>query len=94
MVNADMRLYNYHTLGELDAYGQPQLLENVGAIKMAIHILSQYVQDNALYKGATYIGLTQADITDAFVIQYGDARLKTLYINPIGRYKQVFLAEV
>ena len=94
MFNADMRLYNYHAFGAVDAYGQPQLLENQGEIKMAINILSQTVQDNALYKDATYIGLTHANITDAFVIQYGDKRLKTLYINPKGRFKQVFMAEV
>lgn len=94
MLNADMRLYNYHVFGELDAYGQPQLLEDQGQIKMAINIISQSVQDNALYKEATYIGLTHANITDAFVIQYGNERLKVLYVNPRGRYKQVFMAEV
>ena len=91
MINAAMRTYNYHTLGAIDAYGQPQLSENVGSIKMAINITSQSTQDNALYKDASYIGLTKADITDAFIIQYGEERLKVLYINPLGRYKQVFL---
>ena len=39
MINADMRDYNYFTLGEKDAYGQ-QTLSNTptGKIKMAINI--------------------------------------------------------
>lgn len=94
MINAAMRTYNYHTLGAIDAYGQPQLSENVGSIKMAINITSQSIQDNALYKDASYIGLTKADATDAFVIQYGEERLKVLYVNPLGRYNQVFLKEM
>lgn len=94
MINAAMRTYNYHTLGAIDAYGQPQLSENVGSIKMAINITSQSIQDNALYKDASYIGLTKADVTDAFVIQYGEERLKVLYVNPLGRYNQVFLKEM
>jgi hypothetical protein len=91
MINAAMRTYNYHTLGAIDNYGQPQLSENVGSIKIAINITSQSIQDNALYKDASYIGLTKADVTDAFVIQYGEERLKVLYVNPLGRYNQVFL---
>ena len=92
MINKDMQLYNYHTFGAMDAYGQPQLQENVGAVKMAINITSQTIQDNALYKDATYIGLTLSNvIDDTFVIQYGEERLKVLYINPKGRYNQVFM---
>lgn len=94
MINADMRLYNYHTLGSIDAYGQPQLSENTGLIKMAINITSQSTQDNILYKDASYIGLTQAPIDDSYIIQYGEERLKVLYANNKGRYTQVFLASM
>lgn len=94
MINADMHLYNYYTFGELDAYGQPALSsEPVGTIKMAINISSQSVADNPLYKAATYIGLTtDAKVKDTYVIEYGAERLKVLYINPKGRFKQVFLS--
>lgn len=95
MINNDMRLYNYFTFGENDAYGQPALSEEAqGVIKMAINITSQSIQDNINYKGATYIGLTQAPVNDTFVIDYEGKRLKVLYINPKGRYKQAFLAEL
>ena len=30
----------------------------------------------------------------AFVIKYGDEMLKVLYVNPNGRYKQVFLGKI
>ena len=92
MINADMRLYDYFTLGGRDAYGQPQLTENpVGKIKMAINIASQSTQDNILYKSCTYVGLTMADVSDAFVIDYEGTKLKVLYVNPKGRYNQVFM---
>ena len=90
-----MRLYDYFTYGEDDAYGQPMLSkEPVGKIKMAINISSQSVQDNINYRDAQYIGLTYADVKDAYVIVYGEERLKVLYINPKGRYNQVFLKEM
>lgn len=92
MINRDMRTYSYFTFGEVNSYGQPTLSENAkGSIKIAINIASQSVVDNIRYKDATYVGLTQDKVDDTFVIQYGDERLKVLYVNPKGRYKQVFL---
>lgn len=92
MINADMRFYDYFTYGEKNAYGQPTLSSTpTGQIKMAINISSQAVQDNVLYKDCSYIGLTQAPIDDTYVIDYDGERLKVLYVNPKGRYTQVFL---
>jgi hypothetical protein len=95
MINADMRLYNYFTLGEQDEYGQ-QVISNepVGQVKMAINISSQAVQDNINYIGATYVGLTHAKVDDTFVIEYGEERLKVLYVNNKGRLNQVFMASL
>lgn len=61
---------------------------------MAIYITSQNIQDNINYKGATYLGLTHSLLDDKTVIQYGDKKLKVLYVNPEGRLKQVFMAEL
>lgn len=97
MINADMRTYDYFTLGEQDEYGQQKLSESpTGQIKIAINLLNQSIQDNVLYKSAQYIGLTHADVNDAFVINYSDEGelLKVLYTNPKGRFKQVFLARM
>lgn len=96
MITTDMRLYDYSTFGEDDGYGMPQLSETpVGQIKMAINISSQATQDNILYKDCSYVGLTQdANVNDAYVINYGKEQLKVLYVNPKGRYKQVFLKEM
>ena len=95
MINSQMKTYNYFTFGALDEYGQPALsIEPVGQVKMAINISSQSVIDNINYKDATYIGLTLAEVDDTYVIEYGKERLKVLYVNPIGRYKQVFLKEI
>lgn len=95
MINADMRTYNYFTFGAANEYGQPQLsAEPVGKVKIAINITSQSIQDNINYKEASYIGLTYALLDDTAVIEYGDKRLKVLYVNPKGRLKQVFLAEL
>lgn len=92
MVNTDMRLYNYFAFGEADVYGQSQLSENPeGTIKMAINTISQSIQNNIRYQDCTYIGLTTAEVKDTFVIQYENERLKVLYVNPKGRFKQVFM---
>lgn len=95
MINTEMRFYDYFTYGEKDEYGQPQLSgETQGTIKMAINITSQSTQDNINYKDASYIGLTHAAIDDTYVIQYGPEKLKVLYVNPMGRYKQAFMKEI
>lgn len=95
MINADMRNYNYYTFGEANEYGQAVLSENVqGQIKMAINITSQSIQDNIKYKDAAYIGLTQDKVNDTYVIDYENQKLKVLYVNPKGRYKQVFMSEI
>lgn len=94
MINADMRSYSYYTIGAADAYGQPQeSAEAQGAIRAAIYVTSQVVQDNVNYKSANYVLLTQEPITDAYIIQYGEEKLKVCYIQPKGRYKQVFLVK-
>lgn len=95
MINCDMRNYDYFTFGEKDAYGQPTLSpEAQGTLKMAIYITSQSIQDNINYKQANYIGLTQGAVNDSYVIQYGNEKLKVLYVNPKGKLKQVFLARI
>lgn len=98
MINTSMRLYDYFTLGAPNGYGQATMPAEdaapVGKIKMAISISSQSVQDNINYKDCAFVGLTQAPIDDNYIIQYGDVRLKVLYINPVGRYTQVFLGEI
>ena len=96
MINAKMRTYDYYIYGEKDAYGQPQLsAETQGSIKIAINTTSQSIQDNILYQDCSYIGLTlDSTVNDTFVIQYGDEKLKVLYVNPEGRYKQVFLKKI
>lgn len=93
MINAEMRNYDYYTYGAMDGYGQPALNANVqGTVKMAIYTTSQGVQDNVNYSNANYIGLTHdANINDKWVVQYGTQKLKVLYIQPKGRYKQVFM---
>lgn len=96
MINTDMRWYDYFTYGGSDEYGAPQLQEEVqGSIKIAIYTTSQSVTDNINYKDASYIGLTRATIIDdSFVIQYGEEKLKVLYIQSKGRFKQVFLKKI
>lgn len=96
MINVDMRDYNYYLYGANNAYGQPQLsAEARGTVKMAIYTVSQSIQDNILYQDCSYIGLTNdAEIDDKYVIQYDKERLKVLYVQPRGRFKQAFLARM
>lgn len=92
MIAADMRFYDYYLLKDKDEYGQPRLTEEVqGTVKMVINNISQSIQDNVLYQGSTYIGLTNAPIDDKHVIVYEDKKLKVLYVNPHSRLTQVFM---
>lgn len=94
MINRDMRLYNYFTLGSVNAYGQPAVSSDpAGQIKMAINITSQNVQDNVNYHNAQYVGLTHAKVDDTYIIDYEGERLKVLYINAKGRLNQVFMSK-
>lgn len=95
MINADMRFYNYFTIGEANEYGQVTMpakdAKPVGQIKMAINISSQGTQENINFKDCNYIGLTQAEVKDTYIIEYEKERLKVLYVNPKGKFKQVYL---
>ena len=98
MINAQTREYNYYTIGEDNGYGQPQMpaadAQPVGKIKLAIYLTSQAIQDNVNYKNCNYIALTRAKVDDTYVIEYEGARLKVLYVNTDGRYKQVYLQKL
>lgn len=95
MINADMRSYNYYLYGAADGYGQPTLsAEPQGTIKIAIYATSQSTQDNINYKSAQYVGITHDAVTDKFVIDYKGQRLKVLYMQPSGRFNQVFLGAI
>lgn len=99
MIQAQMREYNYYLYGEEDSYAQKTLIKDEngepvvqGTVRLAINNTSTSIQDNIRYKDAVYMALTMdKDINDTYVIQYGEERLKVLYINSYGRYKQVFL---
>ena len=93
MISADMKDYRYYLYADDNGYGQPALSDDAaGSVKMAIYTTSQAIQDNIQYQNATYVGLTkQAEITDKYVIEYGEARLKVLYVSNYGRYTQVFM---
>lgn len=93
MINNDMRLYNYYTFGDSDGYGQAALSADVkGQVKIAINIVSHGTVDNILYSECTYIGLTHdKNINDSYVIDYNGEKLKVLYINDKGRFKQIYL---
>ena len=92
----EMRHYDYFTFGANDEYGQPVLSqEPEGTIKMAIYNTVQSTQDNVLYTDATYVGLTSdAEVNDTYVIEMDNMRLKVLYVQPKGTWKQVFMARM
>ena len=94
MINTNFRSYPYFTIGGSDSYGQPQLSAKQGYVKMAVYLNSQSTQDNIKYSDTAYIGLTYDNtINDTYVIQYGNEKLKVLYVNSFGRYKQVYMGE-
>ena len=98
MINALFRTYNYYSFGEKNSYGQTTLIKDEnnnlmiqGSIKMAIIPSSISVQDNINYKDANYVGFNFGNITDKEVIDYDGQKLKVLYVNTLGRYKQIYM---
>lgn len=96
MIISGMKEYGYYLYGEENEYGQPTLSEEInGTVKMSIYTSNKSVQDNINYENANYIGFTYADIDDKYVIQYGDEKLKVLYIVAAPRLmKQVFMGKM
>lgn len=95
MVMQDMRTYDYYLYEDKDSYGQSTLSKEIkGKVKMSIYTTSQSVQENINYRNAQYIGLTHADISDKFVVDYHGKKLKVFYIQPKGRFKQIFMGEM
>ena len=98
MINANMREYDFYTLGAVDAYGQRTLAKDAqpqGKIKMAISISNQTIQDNILFQGCEYMGFTHdTKVNDTYIIDYNGTRLKVLYVSPQGRFKQVYLTRM
>ena len=97
MINSQMRKYRCSKyISTVNSYGEETLTPVLdGSVLMAINLLSENTQDNILYSGAEYVGLTKDEIDDTFVIQYDTkTRLKVKYVNPIGRLKQVYLTRM
>ena len=83
MFDAKMREYDYYILQDKDEYGQTTLSTiPEGKVKMAIFISSQSAQDNILFEGCNYIGITYAKVRDTYVIDFEGEKLKILYITP------------
>lgn len=95
MINSEMKYYNFYLVGAKDEYGQETYTDEImGAVKIAIYETSKSIQDDIRYKDATYIGLTHAVLDDTYIIQYGEEKLKVLYVYPKGRLKQVFMKAI
>ena len=99
MINAQMKPYPYWRYEEENEYGEKSIsfeTNPLGEIKMSINLINQQTVDNILYQDANYIGLTLANgIDDSYIFQYGDdEKLKVVFVNPIGRYKQVYLVRM
>lgn len=95
MININTRSYDFYLYEDADAYGQAKLSTEIkGKIKLSIDTLTTNLKESIKYKNASFLGLTFENITDKYVIQYGDIKLKVLYVNPRGRHKQVFMCEL
>lgn len=98
MITRDARTYDYFTLGEPDAHGQATLpgpdAVPAGQIKMTISLTTHSTQDNINFSNAQYLGITHAPIDDTYIIQYGEERLKVLFVHSLGRHTQAFMTVV
>ena len=99
MINSRMSSYDYFLIGDNNGYGQLTIIKDdngnpikQGEVQLSISTLTKAVTDDLRYSDSTYIGLTHdKSIKDTYIIQYGTELLKVLYVNPDGRYTQVYL---
>ena len=99
MIAANMRLYDYWKVSVNEGYGQEIIpdtdQEPIGKVKLSIYPTSTGTQENILYANCSFVGLTyDTEIDDKYIIQYEGQRLKVMYKQPLGRYKQVFFKKV
>lgn len=97
MINSLMKKYSYYLLPDADEYGQQVLKDDAapaGVIEIAITERSKGLSDSNLYSAAQYIGLTLNSIDDKYIIQYGEDKLKVIYVTPSTRYSQAFLVRM
>lgn len=99
MIINKMRLYDYWKVSVNEDYGQEVMpdveTEPIGQVKLAIYPTSTGTQDNILYANCSYVGLTyDAEIDDKYIILYEGQRLKVMYKQPNGRFKQVFMKRI
>lgn len=96
MILSNARLYDYWLITVNEEYGQETLpeedVEAAGQVKLSIFPTSTGTQDNILYANCSYIGLTyDAEIDDKYIIRYEGKRLKVMYVQPVGRMRQVYM---
>ena len=99
MIGNNMRPYVFYKISYNAAYGQevmpPEDAEPEGTVRLSIFTTSKGTQENILYTNCSYMAFTfDAGIDDKYIIQYGKERLKVMYAQNVGRYKQVFLTRV
>lgn len=94
MVNTNMRTYDYYTLSDTtNDYGEETIsTTKQGQVKLSINLLNKQMEDSVLYAGSSYVGITMENVNDKMIIEFNGSKLKILYINDLGRYKQVYMA--
>lgn len=95
-IMAQMKEYPYSKYNEgRNSYGEMTTeFIPIGSIRMAINIINQATNNYVQYSEADYIGLTNDEVEDTYIIHYGNEKLKVKYVNPIGRLKQVALVKI
>lgn len=90
MINRQTRKYSYSVLGDTDSYGQETVTET-GTIDIAIAYQTFNVDGNLRYTTDKFVGVTNDNITDKYIIQYGDKKLKVTYTFPSNGRNYVYL---
>ena len=97
MITTTFNDYDYYTYSSAqNEYGEKTVMSTkAGTVSIAIYLYTQNIVSNIKYKDAQYIGLTEsAALTESCVVACGDKRLKVLYINPVGRWRQGYMQEM
>ena len=97
MINTTFNDYDYYVFSQSENdYGEKTIsTTKAGSVSIAIYLYTQNITSNIKYKDAQYIGLIEStNIKESCVIAYGDKKLKVLYVNPVGRWQQVYMQEM
>lgn len=92
MISRELIKATLITYDGIDEYGQEGINPiNQTPIEITFGIYKHQPTEDIRFQNVEYVGLTKASVNDSQAIKIGDKEYKIQFVNPFGRYKEVFM---